>query len=323
MHQHSSHASGAASSRSGQSLIVFAWLSIAAAIVTIVLKVIAWRVTGSVGMLSDAAESLVNLVAAILALAMLTVAAKPADQDHLYGHAKAEYFSAAFEGIMIFVASVAIIVAAVSRLLDPQPLTNPDSGVIVGAVAAAINGAVGVVLIRAGRKHNSITLVADGKHLWTDVVTTVGVIVALIVVKLTGWVILDPIIALAVGINIIVTGTKLIASAVRGLMDETLPPEENRAIAQLLADNATDDVIFHGLRTRQAGRMRFVSFDMLVPGDWSVQRGHDLVEEIEQKLAALWPETHIAVHLEPREDPRSYDDHEAELPIELSDGDNP
>ena len=293
----------------------YAWLSIAAALVTIGLKTFAWRITGSVGLLSDAAESVVNLAAAVLALTMLWVASRPPDDLHHFGHDKAEYFSAAVEGMLIFVAAVFIIVSAVDRLLHPQPLESLSIGVIISTSAAAINGAVGLVLVRAGRKHRSPTLVADGKHLWTDVVTSIGVIVGVILVWLTKWTTLDPIIALAVGANIIFTGVKLIRDSTQGLLDRTLPEEENAAIAQVLADATTEDVAFHGLRTRLAGSQRFAVFDILVPGAWTVQRGHDLVEDLEQKLQAAYPGIWLQTHVEPKEDPRAYDDFVVEIPI--------
>jgi cation diffusion facilitator family transporter len=303
------------STPASSNLTRYAWLSIAAAIVTITLKVTAWQLTGSVGLLSDAAESLVNLAAAVLALAMLSIAARPPDNDHHFGHAKAEYFSAAVEGILIFVAAFLIIVSAVDRFLRPQPLAHLDIGVIIAAAAAVVNGVVGLILIRAGRRYRSITLTADGKHLWTDVVTSAGVIIGVLLVLLTGWTWLDPTVAILVGGNIIVTGTKLVRESIRGLMDETLPETDNRVIADILALHTNDEVLFHGLRTRQAARLRFATFDMLVPGGWSVRRGHDLLEEIETAIRAALPGIQVTVHMEPREDPRSYDDYEVEVPI--------
>jgi cation diffusion facilitator family transporter len=296
----------------------YAWLSIAAAIMTITLKVIAWRLTGSVGLLSDAAESVVNLAAAVLALAMLSIAARPPDDDHHFGHAKAEYFSAAVEGILIFAAAFLIIVSAVDRFLHPQPLDALDQGVLIAAAASVINGVVGAILIRAGRRFRSVTLEADGKHLWTDVVTSVGVIVGILLVLLTDWLWLDPVVAILVGVNIIITGAGLVRESIRGLMDETLPNDDNRVIADVLARSTTSDVGFHGLRTRQAGRLRFATFDMLVPGNWTVRHGHDVVEEVEAALTKALPDLHVTVHLEPREDPRSYGDYEVEVPIPQS-----
>jgi len=293
----------------------YAWLSIVAAVVTITLKVAAWRLTGSVGLLSDAAESLVNLAAAFLALAMLTVAAKPPDAAYQFGHSKAEYFSAAFEGVMIMVAAALIIVSAVSRLLAPQPLERLGLGAIIAFGASAINGVVGTILLRAGRRHRSPTLIADGKHLWTDVATSVGVIVGIILVWLTHWQVLDPIIALLVGANIVITGAKLLRDSTRGLMDVTLPEADNQAVAAILARHSDNDVLFHGLRTRLSGSSRFAVFDALVPGAWTVSRGHDLIEDISQEIKAALPGIELQVHLEPKEDPRAYNDYDVEVPI--------
>jgi cation diffusion facilitator family transporter len=293
----------------------YAWLSIAAAIVTIAMKVVAWRITGSVGMLSDAAESLVNLAAAILALFMLSLAARPPDSNHHFGHDKAEYFSAAVEGVLIFIAAVIIVISAIDRLLHPRALESISSGLIISALAALINGGVGIILIRAGKKHRSPTLIADGRHLWTDVVTTGGVLIAIILVWLTGWEILDPIVAILVGINVIVTGFSLIKNSTEGLMDITLPDSENQAIAQILAGFTNQDVLFHGLRTRLSGRQRFATVDILVPGDWTVKKSHDLIEEVEQTVGRDFPGIEMRVHLEPKEDPRAYGDYEVEIPI--------
>jgi cation diffusion facilitator family transporter len=293
----------------------FAWLSIAAAVVTITVKAAAWWVTGSVGFLSDAAESLVNLAAAILALQMLRVAARPPDDDHHFGHAKAEYFSAAVEGVMIFAAAVIILVSAGERLIHPRDLESIGLGLVLSTAASVVNGAVGAVLIRAGRRYRSVTLTADGKHLWTDVVTSAGVIVGVVLVALTGWNRLDPVVAILVGANIIVTGVRLIRQSTAGLMDETLSEADNHAIAQVIADHTRDDVTFHGLRTRQAGRLRFATFDMLVPGNWTVRRGHDLLEDVQEAVEAALPDLHVTIHLEPKEDPRAYGDYDVEVPI--------
>jgi cation diffusion facilitator family transporter len=293
----------------------FAWLSIGAAVLTIALKTGAWKLTGSVGLLSDAAESVVNLVAAVVALLMLRLAAKPADEDHHFGHTKAEFFSAAVEGGMIFVAAIAIIISAVDRFLHPQPLENVGIGLGISVFASAINGGVAFVLLRAGRAHKSVTLRADGKHLMTDVWTSVGVVVGVLLVQLTGWERLDPIIAFAVGVNIVVAGYRLIAESTSGLLDRTLPDEENAQIVAVLLAHTTDDVKFHGLRTRSAGRYGFATFDALVPGTWSVRKAHDLVEVIETDIHAVAPELDLRIHIEPREDPRAYGDHPVEIPI--------
>jgi cation diffusion facilitator family transporter len=286
----------------------FAWLSIAAALVTIALKTVAWQITGSVGLLSDAAESLVNLVAAIVALVALTVAIKPADKNHHFGHSKAEYFSAAAEGMMIFVAAAVILFSSIQRFLNPQALENVGVGLAVSVVASVVNGLVAVVLLRAGARYRSITLTADGKHLMTDVWTSVGVVVGVLLVWVTGWERLDPVVAFAVGLNILVPGWRLIRSASAGLMDVSLPKEDNAVIREVLGRFTSADVTWHRLLTREAGNRRFMQFDLLVPGGWTVQRGHDLVEDITDALVAEFPDIEVLCHIEPVEDPRSYED---------------
>jgi cation diffusion facilitator family transporter len=286
----------------------FAWLSIAAALVTIALKTVAWQITGSVGLLSDAAESLVNLVAAIVALVALTVAIKPADKNHHFGHSKAEYFSAAAEGMMIFVAAAVILFSSIQRFLNPQALENVGVGLAVSVVASVVNGLVAVVLLRAGARYRSITLTADGKHLMTDVWTSVGVVVGVLLVWVTGWERLDPVVAFAVGLNILVTGWRLIRSASAGLMDVSLPKEDNAVIREVLGRFTSSDVTWHRLLTREAGNRRFMQFDLLVPGGWTVQRGHDLVEDITDALVGEFPDIEVLCHIEPVEDPRSYED---------------
>ncbi len=290
------------------SLSRFAVLSIAAALVTMGIKTVAFLITGSVGLLSDALESTVNLVAAIGALVALRVAARPADEEHAYGHAKAEYFAAGAEGGMILFAAVAIIVTSVPRLLHPEALTDVAAGLTVSALAGGVNLAVALVLGRAGRRYRSITLEADGKHLMTDVWTSAGVIVAVAMVALTGWERLDPIIALVVAANIVVSGVVLLRRSVAGLMDTSLPVDQLEAVQAVLARRTGPDTQFHGLRTRQAGRRSFMSFHVLVPGAWTVQRSHDLVEEVEAELHAQVPDLTIVAHVEPLEDPRSFAD---------------
>ena len=286
----------------------FAWLSIGAALLTIALKTFAWRITGSVGLLSDAAESVVNLVAAVVALVALTVAIRPPDQNHHFGHSKAEYFSAATEGVMIFVAAAVILFSAVQRFLNPQPLENVGVGLAVSVAASVVNGGVAIVLLRAGARYRSITLVADGKHLMTDVWTSVGVVVGVLLVALTGWERLDPVVAFAVGLNILVTGSRLVRGASAGLMDVSLPKEDNELIRTVLGRFTTAEVSWHRLLTREAGNRRFMQFDLLVPGEWTVQRGHDLVEDITDALVAEFPDIDVICHIEPVEDPRSYED---------------
>ena len=281
----------------------FAWLSIAAAVVTIGLKGGAAWLTGSVGLLSDAAESLVNLVAAIVALIALKVAIRPPDESHPYGFSKAEYFSAAVEGSMILVAAAVIVIGAVMRLLTPQPLENLGIGLALLAVATAANLAIGLLLIRTGRKHRSITLEADGQHLLTDVWTSVGVLVAIGLVAVTNLHWLDPVIALVVGANILFTGYKLVRRSVVGLLDGTLPPDEVEKVSQVL-DEVAHDARVHiaQLRTRESGRQRFVYATVTVPGEWTVTHSHDLADAVEAAVDAALPGTTTFVHIEPNDD---------------------
>ncbi|MGV9710375.1 cation diffusion facilitator family transporter [Gordonia sp. NPDC003424] len=285
----------------------FALLSIATSIVVITLKIVAWRVSGSVGLLSDAAESLVNVVAAVGAFVALRVAARPADVDHNFGHTKAEYFSAVFEGVMIVVAAGLIIFAAVERLLHPRELESVGLGLAISVIASVINGAVGLILIRVGRQHRSMTLEADGKHLMTDVWTTAGVVVGVLLVALTGWLPLDALIAIAVAINILWVGGRLVWRSSEGLMDAALPVHDRTRIDDVLNRYRTEGIEFHDVRTREAGHERFLQMHMLVPGDWSVQRAHDVTERVEGELHASLAHLNINTHIEPVDDPRAYE----------------
>lgn len=296
------------------SLTRYAWLSIAAAIATILLKGVAWKLTGSVGLLSDAIESFVNLAGAIMALWMLTLAALPADDDHAHGHGKAEYFSSAFEGFLILLAAVSIGYTAVDRLMHPQPLEAVAVGLMVSVVASVINFATARTLMRVGRTHNSITLEADAHHLMTDVWTSVGVIVGVGLVWLTGALWLDPVIALLVAANIVWTGWQLMQRSAAGLMDISLPAERLEAIETLLTGYRAQGLDFHALRTRQAGSRAFVTLHMLVPGNWTVQQGHDWAERIEADIRKALPHAHVTTHLEPLEDPVSMIDQELDRP---------
>jgi len=286
----------------------FAWLSIAAAVATIALKTVAYVLTGSVGLLSDAVESIVNLVGAVMALSMLTVASRPADEDHSYGHSKAEYFSSGVEGTLILVAALSIAVAAGRRLLAPQPLEQIGVGLAVSVVASLINLAVALVLLRVGRQHHSITLEANAQHLFTDVWTSAGVIVGVAAVAGTGWLRLDPIVALLVAGNILWTGTRIVRKSVLGLMDTALPPEELVAVKAALDSHLNDGIEYHALRTRQSGARRFVSLHVLVPGEWTVHRGHALLEDLEARIRAAVPNVTVFTHLESLDDPASWDD---------------
>jgi len=291
------------------SLTSFAWLSIIAAVATISLKAGAYLLTGSVGLLSDALESLVNLVAALGALVALSVAERAPDEEHAYGYEKAEYFSSGLEGALILVAAISIVVAAVPRLLAPRPIETVGFGLAVSGVATVLNLIVAWRLFRAAREHHSITLEADARHLLTDVWTSVGVIVGVVAVSLSGWERLDPIIALAVAANIIMTGVSLVKRSASGLLDISLPPQERAAIQAVLDGYEQKlGLHWHALRTRQAGRRRFVSVHILVPGDWTVHRGHQLLEEIEADLRATAPVVTVFTHLESLDDPASWED---------------
>ena len=284
------------------------WLSIAAAVATIALKTGAWAVTGSVSLLSDAAESVVNLVAAVFALVIVHWAARPPDEEHAYGHEKADYLSAGVEGGLILIAAVTIGVSAVDRLMNPAPVTDAAVGIAIAVVASLINLSVARVLIRAGREHRSLTLEADGRHLMTDVWTSAGVVLGVGTVALTGWDTLDPIIALVVAANILRTGVSLVRRSTGGLMDRALEPGELALVEQVLARHAGRDVQFHALRTRRAGPRAFVSVHVLVPGSWSVHEGHDLAEQVEADLREALGHSTVFTHLEPREDPVSFAD---------------
>jgi cation diffusion facilitator family transporter len=281
----------------------FAWLSIATAVVTIALKSGAYLVTGSVGLLSDATESGVNLVAAVIALVALTVAARPADHNHHYGHGKAEYFSAGVEGMLIFVAAGFILVTSIQRFLHPAPLDSVGLGLAISAIASVLNGAVGVYLVRSGREHRSVTLVADGKHLLTDVWTSAGVIVGVLLVALTGWQRLDPVVAALVAVNILVTGSRLVSQSVTSLLDAALPQQDVDRLTAVLDQRRTPLVDFADLRTRESGRHRFVSVTVLVPGDWTVERGHAVADNLEKAITEALPDTAVRTHLEPRRVP--------------------
>jgi cation diffusion facilitator family transporter len=287
----------------------FAWLSIAAAIATILLKTIAWSVTGSVGLLSDALESLVNLVGAVMALVMLTIAARPADEDHVYGHSKAEYFASSTEGLLILGAAIGIISAAAQRIIHPQPLEKLGIGLAVSVAASLINLVVARILLQAGRKRNSITLEADAHHLMTDVWTSVGVIGGVAIAGLTGWTLLDPLVAIAVALNIIWTGFQLLRRSVAGLMDAALPEGDLHKIQNVMKKYRERGADFHALRTRQAAARRFISVHVLVPGATTVHDAHHIVEDFENDIrTALGGVVTVFTHLEPAEDELSMDD---------------
>lgn len=279
----------------------FAWLSIVASIATIALKAFAWWVTGSVSLLSDALESLVNVAGASFALWMILITRVPADDEHPFGHGKAEYFAGGFEGVLILGAAVAIIFTAAQRLLAPQPLEAIGLGLGFSVLSTAINFGVAVVLRRAGVRLNSFALEADAKHLMTDVWTSVGVVAGLVVVSLTGWLWIDPAVAIAVGLHIILEGYRLIRGAIDGMMDGALVEDRLVNIMSALDAFAERDVAYKNLKTRRAGTESFIQVDILVPRQWTVGRGHDVLDEIEFRLAEIVPGAHIVTHLEPKD----------------------
>lgn len=287
----------------------YAWLSVAAALATITLKTLAWQATGSVGLLSDAFESLVNLAAALLALAMLRLAAAPPDEAHPYGRFKAEYVASGIEGALIVLAAASIAWAAIPRLAAPQPIEAPLTGLLLSAVASLVNLGVGLLLIAVGKRAHSIALEADGHHLMSDVWTSVGVVIGVGLVAYTGWHVLDPLIALAVAVHIVWTGVRLVRRSFRGLLDEAIHTDERAIIEKIFAEyRPRYGVNFHALLTRQAGARRFVSFHLLVPDEWTVAQAHRLSEEVEERIRSLVPNAITLSHIEPISQPASYDD---------------
>lgn len=298
-----------AASRTTTDLTKYAWLSIATALLTIMLKTAAWQLTDSVGLLSDALESIVNLVAAIAVLIALIVAARGPDEEHAYGHSKAEYFSSGLEGGLIFLAALGIFFTAIPRLWNPQPLDDIGIGIVLAMASSIINGLVGLKLLTAAREHRSVTLQSDAHHLFADVLTTAGVVAGVVLVGFTGWNRLDPILAIAVGTYILLTGYRLVNASIHGLLDTAIPAPDIEIVVGILSRwQREHGIMTHALRTRQAGRRRFVSMHVLVPGSWTVDQGHDLVGGIEDEIRHALPDTTVFTHLEPLENPTSWQD---------------
>jgi len=293
---------------SARSPTFYAWLSLATSIVTVVLKFWAYYLTGSVGLLSDAVEAVVNIVTALVALGVLTYARAAPDREHNFGHEKAEYFSSGIEGALIFVASAGIMWTSIPRLFHPQALEQVSLGLALSILAALANAACAWVLLGAARAHRSITLEADARHLLTDVWTTAGVLVGVVLVELTGWLRLDPLIALAVAIQILWTGWHLIARSFEGLMDRAIPEGDLAKIVEVLEQLRHQGGDYHALRTRVAGAKSFVDVHVLLPGRMSIQEGHDLAESLENDIRTRLPHVEVLTHLEPLEDPKSWDD---------------
>lgn len=287
----------------------YIWISIAASVITISLKSAAYFLTGSVGLLSDAMESFINLAAAVMALVMLIIAMRPPDREHPFGHHKAEYFSSVTEGIMILLAAIAIGVTATERLLHPLPVQQLGTGLLISTGASLVNLFVGLMLVRAGKKQRSIILEADGKHLLTDVWTTAGVLSALFVVKISGWLILDPLIAILVACNIIYTGIRLIMRSVSGLMDSAMSEKEQATIREILDSSCTEGMKYHSLYTRSAASKNFIFFHLLIPGNWEIIHGHQVTKQIETEIKNALPGSEVFIHMEPLNDPDAFDDY--------------
>ena len=293
----------------------YAWLSILAALLTMGLKASAYVLTGSVGLLSDALESGVNLVAALFALVILTIVAQPPDEDHAYGHEKAEYFSSGVEGTLILLAAVLILTRAIDRLLNPVALNQLNLGLAISVTASVINYGVARVLANVGQQERSIALQADAEHLMTDVWTSAAVLLGVGLVALTGWSILDPLVAIGAAVYIAWSGLSLLRRSAYGLMDSALPTDQLASLQAVLDEHAASGIQYHALRTRQAGARSFVSVHIQVPGEWSVQRGHDLLEALEHDIRASLPSAAVFTHLEPIEDPASWRDQQLDRPL--------
>ena len=287
----------------------FLYLSIAAGVATILLKFYAYHITGSMGFMSDALESFVNLFAAVFGLVMLNISQKPADEGHEFGHSKAEYFSSAMEGALILIAALSIIRSAIPRIIEPKPLENLNTGLLFSLLASVVNLVVGLTLIKNGKEKRSLLLEADGRHLMTDVWTSAGVIAGIVIVKFTGWLIIDPVIAILVALNIIYTGYKLIGRSASGLMDATIPEEDLRKIRVYLDSLQEKQIEYHSLMTRTAGQRKFISLHLLVPGEWTVKQGHDCADDVEETIIGLFDEpVTVSTHIEPVGDPSSMKD---------------
>ncbi|HET9651016.1 MAG TPA: cation diffusion facilitator family transporter [Usitatibacter sp.] len=286
----------------------YAWLSVVTSLVTIVLKFAAYFLTHSVSLLSDAVEALVNIAAALVALGVLTYSAAKPDREHNFGHEKAQYFSSGIEGALIFVAAGAIVWTAIPRLMEPRPIEQVTVGLVLSVLAAAANAGCAWIMLRAASDHRSITLEADARHLLTDVWTTAGVLVGVLLVQFTGWLRLDPLVALAVALQILWTGWHLMSRSFQGLMDRAIPDEDRALVIEVLETLRHQGGDYHALRTRMAGAKSFVDVHVLLPGRMTIQEGHDLVEHLENEIHARLPHIEVLTHLEPLEDPKSWDD---------------
>jgi len=300
------HAQSATSPKTS-SLTRLALLAIAAAAATMGLKFLAYFQTGSVGLLSDAVESSANLVAAMTALFAVWFAARPIDRTHNYGHEKVEFFAGGIEGFLILLAAVAIALVSIERLRDPHELEDIGIGLFVAIIASAINFAVSRILVRTGQRYGSVALEADGRHLMTDVITSAGVVIGLILVRITGVYWLDPVLALLIALNILWTGYSLIRGSVDGLMDRALSDTAVTAVREAIEAELETGETYHALRTRRAGSRDFVDFHLLVPGELTVQRAHEVTHRLEDAVTTALPRAEVTVHVEPIEDPTAWD----------------
>jgi cation diffusion facilitator family transporter len=291
-----------------KSLASIVWIPIIAAVLTIFIKSAAYYITGSVGFMSDAMESVINLIASIVAFISLTIAAQPADKKHPFGHDKAEYFSSLTEGILITLAALGIAYTGINRIYHPQPLEELNIGMALSIFATLINFGTALILLHYGRKHNSITLEADGHHLMTDVYTTVGIVTGIFLVKLTNWQLLDPIMAIVVAVSILYTGIKLIVRSTDGLMDQKLSEKDMILIKEILDKHKAQGVDYHALYTRQSSSKQFITFHLLFSGDITLSEAHEISKAVEIEITEKIPNSDIFIHMEPMNDPDAYDD---------------
>ncbi len=291
-----------------KSIASIMWISIIASVLTIGLKWFAFSVTGSVGFMSDALESGINLLAAIVAFYSLTVAARPADIEHPFGHEKAEYFSSLAEGVLIIIAAFGIAYAAINRMYHPQPLESLGFGMLLSVGATLVNLITARILLYYSKKYNSITIEADAHHLMTDVWTTVGIILGIFLVKLTGWQLLDPIMAILVALSIVYTGIKLVFRSMDGLMDSRVSEKDMILIREVLNAYKSDEIDYHALYTRRASAKQFITFHLLFPGEYTVHQAHEVTKKVEADLKLKLPLADIFIHVEPLNDPDAFDD---------------
>ena len=293
----------------------YAWISLLVAFVVIFLKIAAYILTDSVSLLSDALESVVNILGASATMWALAVSEQPPDDEHAHGHDKAEYFSSGFEGALVLVAAIVIISTAIVRFVHPQEIDASPYGIALALGTSGINFILARWLLRAAKQHDSMALEADARHLMSDVVTSIAVSGGIVLAVLTSIQWIDPLFALLVGLNIIRTGWDLVKRSADGLLDASLLPADHQRVLSVIHHFKSENIDFHAIRTRRSGARKFVTFHVLVPGDWSVQRGHEVLEAIEIELTHAIPHLHVTTHLEPNDDPSSFHDIELHRPI--------